>query len=182
MPRPAPLAAVLLVAAVLAGCGSGGGGYGGGGSSSSSKKSSAAAPTGGGPLAVKDTGVGSVLVDGSGRTLYMFERDTAGKSNCSGACAQNWPPAASTTAGSGVAKGKLTTIKRSDGTSQAAYAGHPLYRFSGDQAAGDTNGQGQDAFGGKWYAVSATGSAVKSSSGGGSSGGSSGGGYGSGGY
>src|SRR3954469_3642853 len=111
MLRPASLAAVLLVAAVSAGCGGGGGGYGGGGSSSS--KQSSAAPAGGGPLAVKNTGVGSVLVDGDGRTLYLFERDSANKSNCSGACAQEWPPAASATAGSGVTKGKLTAVKRS---------------------------------------------------------------------
>jgi hypothetical protein len=83
-----------------------------------------------------------------------------------------------------VQKSKLTTTKRSDGGQQLVYGGHPLYRFSGDGAPGDTNGQDSSAFGGEWYAVSPSGSAVTSKpgggsggSGGGSSGGSSGGGY-----
>jgi predicted lipoprotein with Yx(FWY)xxD motif len=116
---------------------------------------------------VKATGdLGKVLVDGRGRTLYMFGRDSAGKSNCTGACAANWPPAGGTPKpGSGVAKGSLKSIKRPDGSRQLAYAGHPLYRFSGDTAAGDTNGEGQNAFGGTWNAVAASGAAAKQAAG-----------------
>lgn len=162
----------------MAGCGSGSG-YGG---SSSNASATTSAPAGSGAVAVKATGsLGMVLVDGQGHTLYMFQRDTAGMSNCTGACASNWPPAGGTPKpGSGVAKAGLKSIKRPDGTRQLAYAGHPLYRFSGDTAAGDTNGEGQNAFGGSWYAVTASGTAAKqaaSSSGGGGGSDYSGGGY-----
>ena len=184
MIRRLALPALALLAAVVAGCG-GGGGYGGGSSSTATASSgSPKATAGGGTVATARTGLGEVLVDGKGHTLYLFERDQSGQSACSGACASNWPPAIASGAphaGTGVAGGKLATIKRSDGGKQVAYAGHPLYRFSGDTAAGDTNGQGQDAFGGKWYAISPDGTAVTASggsaSGGGSGGGSYGGGY-----
>ena len=185
MIRRLTLPAVLLFALLVAGCGSGGGGYGG--NSSSSTPTTSSAPTssaGGGTVATASTGVGTVLVDGKGRTLYVFDRDHGGQSACSGACAANWPPALASgaPAGKGVDKGKLGTIKRSDGGRQVTFAGHPVYRFSGDQAAGDTNGQGQNAFGGKWYAVAPSGTTVTataggSGSGGSGSGGSSGGGY-----
>jgi predicted lipoprotein with Yx(FWY)xxD motif len=169
------LAMVAVVA--LAGCGGGSSSKYGGGGTASGKS----APTAGGPITVRKLSIGSALVDSSGRTLYVFARDTKGHSNCSGACATNWPPEvspASPKAGSGVTQSKLTAIKRSDGSRQVAYAGQPLYRFSGDQAAGDTNGQGQNAFGGLWYAVSASGAPLKSGgSGGGNSGGASPGGY-----
>jgi predicted lipoprotein with Yx(FWY)xxD motif len=118
------IAAIGLAALALAGCG--GSSYGGGGSSSSTNSS--ASPS-------------------SSATLYTFSRDTAGKSNCSGACAKNWPPA---TSAPGLDKAKVTTIKRSDGSSQVALGGHPLYRFIGDKKPGDANGDGLNAFGGLW--------------------------------
>jgi predicted lipoprotein with Yx(FWY)xxD motif len=118
-------------------------GYGGGSSSSSSS-----------PL-------GTILVDQDGKTLYLFEADSMNKSNCSGGCLALWPAvmaSGSATAGSGVSAGM---IGAATGSSQVTYAGHPLYWFSGDTAAGDTNGEGLTDFGGAWYAVSPAGKAVE---------------------
>jgi len=97
--------------------------------------------------------LGMILADSSGATLYEYEADGVGRSVCTAACAQNWPPltAAASPAGSGVT-GTLATLKRADGTSQVTCNGEPLYRFAGDKQAGDTNGQG---IAGKWYTVRA---------------------------
>lgn len=94
----------------------------------------------------------------SGPTLYTFSKDTMNKSNCSGACATNWPPA---TSAPGL---KVTKIKRADGSSQVAQNGHPLYRYIGDKKPGDANGDGLTVFGGQWKAVNASPSSKPSSS------------------
>jgi predicted lipoprotein with Yx(FWY)xxD motif len=104
--------------------------------------------------------LGTVLVDGKGRTLYLFQKDTTSKSRCTGACAENWPPLLTTgkaSAGGSARKSLLGTAKRSDGTTQVTYNGHPLYTFINDQAPGDVKGQGVSAFGARWYAVNASG-------------------------
>lgn len=105
---------------------------------------------------------GQILVDGSGRTLYLFEADTSSTSTCNGACAAAWPP--DTTAGkpnsTGVTASLVGTSTRADRTTQVTYKGHPLYYFAGDSKPGDTNGQGSTAFGGKWYVVSPSGNAI----------------------
>jgi predicted lipoprotein with Yx(FWY)xxD motif len=109
------------------------------------------------------TNDGTVLVDQHGKSLYMFGKDSHGKSSCSGACAQNWPPLLTTSdpkAGSGVSAAKLSTVKRSDGKTQVTYHGHPLYGFIADQAAGDVNGQGINAFGGLWSLLMGSGAKV----------------------
>jgi predicted lipoprotein with Yx(FWY)xxD motif len=106
---------------------------------------------------------GSVLVDGHGKSLYMFGKDRHHRSSCADACAQNWPPLLTSSdpkAGSGVSKSKLDTTERSDGKTQVTYAGHPLYRFVADQSAGDVNGQGINAFGGLWSLLRSSGSKV----------------------
>lgn len=134
-----------------AGGGAGGYGYGGGGGSSS-----ASAVT----LKTASSPLGSILVDQDGKTLYLFEADSMNKSNCSGGCLDLWPPIMANgkaTAGSGVSAGM---IGAATGSSQVTYAGHPLYWFSGDTKAGDTNGEGLDDFGGEWYAISPAGTAV----------------------
>jgi predicted lipoprotein with Yx(FWY)xxD motif len=121
------------------------------------------------------------LTDGAGRALYLFEPDTETTSNCNGACATNWPPLISNgkvTAGSAVNASAITTITRSGGARQVTYNGHPLYYFLADKAAGDTKGQGINAFGGLWRLLTPagqaiTGSSTGSSSSSGSSGGSS---------
>jgi predicted lipoprotein with Yx(FWY)xxD motif len=111
------------------------------------------------------TTLGSILVDGSGRTLYLFEKDGPNQSACAGACTVDWPvdhTSATPRAGSGVQVSMLGAIRRSDNTMQVTYNGHPLYYFSGDSQAGQFNGQGVDAFGAKWFAVAPTGSKVGS--------------------
>jgi predicted lipoprotein with Yx(FWY)xxD motif len=151
---------LVLLALVALGCGGGGSG----GSQSS------------GTVSVRDSGLGKILVDGSGRTLYLFERDK-GRSACEGACAQAWPPLIAhgrVSAGGGASTSLVGTVRRPDGTSEVTYAGHPLYRYSGDQSAGDVNGQGSDAFGAEWYVLAANGRKVEKDkpSGGGGGGGS----------
>jgi predicted lipoprotein with Yx(FWY)xxD motif len=104
--------------------------------------------------------LGTYLVDGHGITLYRFMKDTTRKSRCSGACAEFWPPLIArhgVRAGSGVKAAKLSTSRRPNGKRQVVYAGHPLYRYSGDAAPGDTTGEGLNTFGGRWWLVSPAG-------------------------
>jgi predicted lipoprotein with Yx(FWY)xxD motif len=169
------------LAAFAAACG-GSDSSGSGSSASSSAPSSAAGSTAGAPASgtaasvmTKSGTLGTYLTDSSGKSLYMFASDTSTKSTCSGDCATQWPPLTSKDApkaGTGATAGKLTTIARDDGTKQVAYNGHPLYYFKGDSSAGQTNGQGIDGFGAKWWVLSPAGSQITkaaSSSGGGSS-------------
>jgi predicted lipoprotein with Yx(FWY)xxD motif len=107
--------------------------------------------------------LGKILVDSRGRTLYVLSADSAGKSKCFGACAQNWPPLRASrkpTVGTGLKASKVGTIRRSDGKPQVTYNRHPLYRFVGDTKPGQTNGQGIVAFGGRWSVVSPAGRPV----------------------
>jgi predicted lipoprotein with Yx(FWY)xxD motif len=104
-----------------------------------------------------------VLVDGSGRTLYLFEKDQPDQSACSGACAAAWPVDNSTgtpNAGSGIKASLLGTIRRGDNTTQVTYNHHPLYYYSGDSGAGQQNGQGLNAFGAAWFVVAPAGGKV----------------------
>jgi predicted lipoprotein with Yx(FWY)xxD motif len=162
-----PLVALVALAAVgvlAAGCGSNGSGSGGMGGYGSS----GTAPASGGASSVATvsattTSLGMILVDGSGRTLYLFEKDQPNQSACSGACAAAWPvdqTSGTPKAGSGVTASMLGTIKRSDNTTQVTYNQHPLYYFQGDSGAGQHNGQGVDAFGAKWFVVGPAGGAV----------------------
>jgi predicted lipoprotein with Yx(FWY)xxD motif len=154
--------AVIAAALIVAGCG------GGGATNASSGYSSAASsgtPAAGSAtkVAIRHTALGSVLVDGQGKTLYLFEGDKGTASRCTGACSSIWPPltsAAKPMAGQGIASAKLGTAKRSDGTTEITYAGHPLYTYVGDAKAGDTKGQGLDQFGAEWYVLSPSGSKI----------------------
>jgi predicted lipoprotein with Yx(FWY)xxD motif len=158
------LAALAAVGLLAAGCGSSGSGSGGMGGYGSS----GTAPAGGGASSVAtvsatSTSLGTILVDGSGRTLYVFEKDQPNQSACAGACAAAWPVDQSSgapKAGSGVTASLLGTIKRGDNTTQVTYHRHPLYYYSGDSQAGQQNGQGVDAFGAKWFVVDPAGGAV----------------------
>lgn len=95
----------------------------------------------------------TVLTNAKGFTLYTFALDTAGKSNCNGSCAHYWPPLhGPATAGHGVT-GKLGTIKRSDGSTQVTYNGHPVYTYVGDTAPGQAHGNGLKLSGGIWHQV-----------------------------
>lgn len=107
--------------------------------------------------------MGTYLTDGQGRSLYLFEADTAGTSTCEGTCAAAWPPLVTTgtpQAGSGVTADKIKTVARPDGSMQVVYDNHPLYLFVKDAKAGDTNGQGVDGFGALWWLVAPTGDAI----------------------
>ncbi len=104
---------------------------------------------------------GMVLVSSTGFTLYRYLPDSKGVARCTGACSAVWPPLLATgkpTAGTGAKAGLLGTIARPGGGRQVTYGGFPLYRFSGDSKAGQTNGEG---YVGKWYVVNASGALVK---------------------
>jgi predicted lipoprotein with Yx(FWY)xxD motif len=165
-----PAAAAGLAA--LAACGSSG-------SSSSSAPSSAPAGSSSASGAAEATAVGlktasiggvTVLTNAKGLTLYSFARDTSTSSACNGACATAWPPQTAPA----TVKSPYATIKRSDGSTQLTFNGHPLYTFTGDTAPGKASGNGVNAFGGLWHEVPASGSAAPA---GGSSSSSGGGGY-----
>jgi predicted lipoprotein with Yx(FWY)xxD motif len=152
------LAAVALVASALAGCGGG------------SSNASAPPKTTGGQSATVDvanSGLGNILVDSQGRTLYLFNKDSGTTSECTGTCATNWPPLRASgkpTAANGAKASAVGTTTRSDGKSQVTYNGHPVYRFAQDTKPGDTNGEGLTAFGGSWFALSAAGNQVSGQS------------------
>ena len=114
-------------------------------------------------VSVHKTKLGLILVNSKRHTLYMFAKDKNGKSSCNGSCAKFWPPSLQVgkpTAGSGVKASLLGTIRRSNGSRQLTYNKHPLYTFTLDKKAGQTNGEANLAFGARWYAVSAKGRAV----------------------
>ena len=92
---------------------------------------------------VAASGLGDILTDGDGNTLYLFMPDNQSTPGCNAACAEAWPPLmGEPAAGAGVNSSLLGTVSRQDGTTQAIYNSWPLYYFGGDPAAGDTNGQG----------------------------------------
>jgi predicted lipoprotein with Yx(FWY)xxD motif len=169
MRRSSLLAAPVAVALLAAGCGSdnnnnsnGSGGSGGSGNANVSSPSASSNPAtppataGGASVSVRKGPLGTYLTDAKGNTLYLFASDTASKSTCNGGCAQAWPPLTtkgSPKAATGAKASLLATIKRSDGTQQVTYGGHPLYTFTSDTAPGQTTGQGVDAFGALWWVV-----------------------------
>jgi predicted lipoprotein with Yx(FWY)xxD motif len=150
----AAAAVVPLVALAVAGCG---------GNDNTPTATVKPASAGSGTVRVADTALGKILVDSQGKTLYLFEQDTGTTSTCSGGCAAGWPPLRASgkpKAGSGAKVSLLGTTPRSDGKPQVTYNGHPLYYYSGDSEAGDTNGQNVDAFGAEWHVLSPSGDAV----------------------
>ncbi len=114
------------------------------------------AAAGGGLTTAKIGGV-TVLTNAKGFTLYWFAPDTPAKSNCNGTCAVYWPPVIGTLPPNPAITGKLGTIKRSGGTTQATYNGHPLYLYVGDTAPGQANGNGLNLNGGLWHEVTVPG-------------------------
>ena len=129
----------------------------------------AAAATSATSVGVSQSKFGRILVDGHGRSLYLFDRDRNRKSSCYGGCAGEWPPlivSGKPHAASGVKAALLGRTKRRDGRWQVTFRGHPLYTFAGDAAKGQTNGEGLDDFGGWWYLVSPAGVKVVGGAGG----------------
>ena len=160
------LLAVAAAAAVLAACSSSATSSAGGGGTSSGSPAAAT----GGSLKTATIGGATVLTNASGFTLYSFAPDTPTTSNCNGTCAQNWPPVKGPATASGVT-GTFGTIKRSDGSVQATFDGHPLYTFAGDTAPGQNKGNGLNAAGGLWHEITTSGTAPAGSSSSGSGGG-----------
>ena len=160
---PTGLAAAALV--LVAACGSS--------SSTSSASATSASPAAAGAssaatsgTALKSAKIGgaTVLTNAKGFTLYWFVPDTSTTSKCNGTCAKYWPPVpAPATAGTGVT-GKLGAIKRSDGSMQATYNGHPLYTYVGDTKPGEAKGNGLNLSGGVWHEVTVSGAAVSGGS------------------
>jgi predicted lipoprotein with Yx(FWY)xxD motif len=161
--RTAAVAAVAALALAVAGCGGGSGGapagpYG------ASDRAPAAAGSGTASVSLAQSDLGEILVDGQGRTLYLFEADKGTTSTCGGACASAWPPLTTDdqpVAGPGVSASKLGTTTRGDGTTEVTYNGHPLYTYAGDSSAGQTSGQGSDDFGAGWFVLSAAGTPIE---------------------
>jgi predicted lipoprotein with Yx(FWY)xxD motif len=152
MRRPPPLAwSLAVVAAALAAAGCGG----------------AIPSSNGGPATLKlvQSADGRYLVDGHGRSLYVFEKDEQGESYCTGACAAVWPAYETEStphAGVGIPGSALGTTKRDDGDMQVTYRGHPLYYYAADASTpGKTKGQGVEQFGAEWYLVGASGKPVE---------------------
>ncbi len=159
------LLAALAVLAV-AGCGSSsdstGGAYGGGTTTeTAAAKSPPGAESGAAVLTVASAPeVGAILVDAKGFTVYDFHKDKGTTSSCYGECAKVWPPvltAGDPQSGEGAQASKLGTTKRTDGSVQVTYAGHPLYTYVADKKPGEANGNDFSSFGAEWYALKGNG-------------------------
>jgi predicted lipoprotein with Yx(FWY)xxD motif len=155
----------MAVGLAIAGCGSSSGSSGSGGmygGSASTAAKETGAPTG--TVAIVAVGsspeLGQVLVDSKGFTLYDFHKDKGTTSACYGGCAKVWPPLLSEGSpkpGGGAMASKLGITKRTDGTEQVTYAGHPLYAYVADKKPGEAGGNDFSSFGAQWYALKASG-------------------------
>lgn len=107
--------------------------------------------------------LGTFIVDAKGMTLYLFEKDKGGKSSCYDACATAWPPyltSGKATAGKGVNASRIGGTRRTDGSTQVTYGGHPLYYFVKDTKPFQTAGQDVTGFGAPWYVVAPSGKKI----------------------
>jgi|SRR5215813_4095168 len=145
------LAGLAAAALITAGCSnSGNSGSAGGSASGAPAKHSMSAHASGSPVKTGKVGAAVVLTDAKGFTLYWFAPDTSTTSKCNGTCASFWPPLKGPVTATGI-KGTFGTIKRSDGSKQATFDGHPLYTFKGDKAPGQASGNGLNINGGLWH-------------------------------
>ena len=153
---------VGLAAIGLAACGSAsqpGAGYGAA-SQTPMTVAAPAAPTASSPVTLAHTALGTILADSQGRTLYALTKDTNGIPTCTGACARAWPPATVTGAASPASgvSAPTTVVDAPGGGKMLKVGKWPLYRFAGDAAPGDINGQGS---GGEFFVVGADGKLIK---------------------
>jgi predicted lipoprotein with Yx(FWY)xxD motif len=159
-------AAPAAIALLAAGCGNSASGspyssqgYGAAPMASASNGSAGAARVG-----VGKSSLGRIVVDDKGRTLYLFEKDKTRRSTCYGQCAKYWPPLVThgkPVAKTGAKQSLLGMSRRADGSRQVTYASHPLYRFVEDTKRGQTKGEGSQAFGAGWDAVSPAGKKIE---------------------
>jgi len=157
---PGLAAAALL----LAGCGLGGGSPSSSAPPASHPAAAASSPvpavaTGAGAIKELTTTKGMVLTNASGMTLYWFAKDTSTHSMCLLTCKATWPPVIMTATAAAGTKlpGSFGTIKRPNGQIQLTYEGHPLYTYAGDTAVGMISGNGINAQGGLWWAMTPAG-------------------------
>jgi len=125
------------------------------------------AASGGAKVAVANSGLGRILVDRRGHTLYLFAKDKHGRSSCADQCASFWPPLITSgkpRTAAGAKASLLGTTRRADGRLQVTYNHHPLYTFVKDTSKGQTMGEGVNAFGAEWDALSPTGAQVEKTS------------------
>lgn len=121
-------------------------------------------PAGAAPLVeLADSDLGPIIVAADGLTLYMFDPDAAGEPTCTGACAGTWPPyyvedGTELTAGDGLDPALLSVVAHPDGGDMLKYGDWPLYYYAGDQAPGDTNGQGVNDV---WFVVDGSGAPIQ---------------------
>ena len=144
--------APAALALAVAGCGAGG---------SPSSAGGKTPPT----VTLNHSNFGGFLTDGHDHALYLFAADKSTASTCNSACASIWPPLTTTGSvktGPGVAASALGTTRRSDGTTEVTYHGHPLYYYAGDSRPGEVAGQGLNQFGAKWYLLAADGKRITS--------------------
>ncbi|SRR5947207_9032578 len=168
------VAMIAVLGLTLAACGSAGPNKAGGdaptasagappATSSSASAARLSRSPAGATIKVMRTAYGRVLVDGKGRALYLFTREHSSSSRCYGACASAWPPlltAGKPVAGTGARASLLGSTRRRDGSTQVTYRGHSLYRYVGDRQPGQVLCQDVEEFGGRWYVVTPSGSAV----------------------
>ena len=151
------LTGAIAALTLLAGCGGSTGG-------STAGTTPTPAATGATIAVASNTKLGQILVDGTGKTVYLFVADKGTTSACYTSCATIWPPVLTTgapQAGTGAQASLLGTTARTDGTTEVTYAGHPLYYFIQDKAAGDAKGQAINGFGGLWWVMSPSGAAMQ---------------------
>jgi predicted lipoprotein with Yx(FWY)xxD motif len=146
---------MLLAFLVLTGCGS---------TTATSTQSSTSTAGSSATIGVASNAkLGQILVDGSGRTVYLFAADKGTTSACYTDCAAAWPPVithAAPQAGTGATASLLGTTTRTDGSLQVTYNGHPLYYWIADKNPGDTTGQALNNFGGGWFVLSPSGAQI----------------------
>ena len=160
----AGLLMLVLLAAACGGASGTGGMYGSTAKTAQAPAATPASATAAARIGVASTGLGHVVVNGSGRTLYIFEKDSNGMSACNGACAAYWPPLVSNgkpVALAGVNQSLVGTTKRADGSEQVTYNGWPVYTFIGDKQAGQTSGEGLTDFGASWDALTPAGAKIE---------------------
>jgi predicted lipoprotein with Yx(FWY)xxD motif len=136
----------------------------GGSNTPTSASTPGSTPSGAATVAVASNAkLGQILVDGSGRTLYLFQADTTTTSTCYGSCASYWPPVLTNgapQAGAGANASLLGTTKRTDGTVEVTYGDHPLYYVVTDHNPGDATGQNVNNFGAPWFVVGPDGNKI----------------------
>ena len=160
--RLAGAAGLLAAGLLLAACGGGSGGGGSDSAGGSSTTTPATQESGGPAVRTGHSEYGDVLVDAHGMTLYVFDADSRGTSNCTGSCLQYWPvaQASDTVSHSSDVTATLSTITRDDGTTQLTVDGWPAYTYAADSGPGKATGQGTNLSGGLWWVISPNGKKI----------------------